>query len=318
MESVLRQIALAASTDAAVNSLPVTEAGVAAPPITVAPVATEKAPKAAPRRTKNDSNSGRRKRLVAAGVVGILLLGSTAVLASTRGHTKSASPAHSRTSPPPTSATVARPFNLKGSSTTSSITLFWGAPSTGNPANYLIVRAGQSWTTTNTKFTESKLPPASRFTYTLYAVAADGSRSPAVTKSIATAAPAQWNGLLTGSYAAHVAATHPYNDTWRFKPSCKTGPCGAVWTASAYPGIRAGLSFKGKTYQGTSNNAVFAVTCNGVHIPSVVTMHITQIHSKIVGGKWKVVSFSGWIYVVVPATTSCSSGQFSNTFTAHA
>ena len=120
------------------------------------------------------------------------------------------------------------------------------------------------------------------------------------------------------AYAAHVAANQPYHDTWRFKPSCKTGPCGAVWTAAAYPGIRAGLSFKGKTYQGTSNDAVFAVTCNGVHIPSIVTMHITQIHSKLAGGKWKVVSFSGWIYVVVPSSTNCSSGQFSNTFTAHA
>jgi hypothetical protein len=184
--------------------------------------------------------------------------------------------------------------------------------------NYLITRGGHSWTTSKTKFTESKLPPASTFTYTLYAVAQDGSKSAPLAKKIATATPAQWDGLLSGAYAAHVASSNPYNDTWRFSPSCKTGPCGAVWTESAYPGIRAGLSFHGKTYQGTSNTATFAATCNGYHVPSTVTMHITQIHSKLVGGKWKVVSFSGYLYVSVPATQSCSSGQFSTTFSASA
>jgi hypothetical protein len=47
-------------------------------------------------------------------------------------------------------------------------------------------------------------------------------------------------------------------------------------------------------------------------------MHITKIHSKLVGETWKVASFSGWIYVVTSETQSCFSGHFTNTFTANA
>ena len=101
--SLLRQIAVAAATEEALDEHPVSEVADAAPPVTVAPVAPEKARNPAPSRPRKDSNAGRKKGLVAAIAVGILLLGGTAVFASTRGHTTSASAPGSHASSPPSS-----------------------------------------------------------------------------------------------------------------------------------------------------------------------------------------------------------------------
>jgi hypothetical protein len=208
------------------------------------------------------------------------------------------------------------PTSVKGKATSSSITLSWRPPATGTPTQYLIVRGKQSWRTSKTTFKESGLPPASTFTYALYSIGLGGEKSPPAKKKVSTVTPSQWNGLLSGSFAAHVSATHPYDDTWRFATACSKGPCNAAWSAATYPGIRATLYFNGGSYQGTSNQATFAVMCGSVHIPAVVTLHISQVKSQLWAGTWKVVWISGWIYVVTPQTNSCSSGHFSYSFTA--
>ncbi len=303
---------------------------------TVAPTGRLTAKERAPREPRMRGTGHSRKRLMAGAVLAVfLLLGGALVYAAVRNRSTSAAPTLA-SQPSPTSSPTASPTasptpgptpvskpkpptSLNGAPTTSTITLHWRKPVGFTPTQYLIVRGGRSWHTHKTSFTESGLPPASTFTYTLYALGTQGKKSPPVTKTISTLTPSQSAGLLSGSFFAHVAAPHPYDDTWRFAASCAIGPCNASWTAATYPGIGATLYFNGSSYQGTSNFAPFFVICQNAHAVVRVTIQITQIGSRLEGGTWKVVAFSGSITVVQPQTINCSTtAQFTYSFTAGA
>lgn len=229
-----------------------------------------------------------------AGLAAALMVAPGCHSGSSSGSGETASSAAPRSLPVPVSLTAkATPFKVK---------LAWAAPQGGGFDGYVITRNGANVArvpSTATAYSDDTVNPKRRY---LYAVTtAHGFKTSApVTTRVKTPMPPLAAARLTGYFDVHPHVTSQYGYTrlnvdpsgWLFTPTCRAGPCNAIWSDNQSSKVHARALRHGGTYHATFHGFLFA-NCGSAHETSSLdfTIHITK--ARVSDREWIATRFKG-------------------------
>jgi hypothetical protein len=216
-----------------------------------------------------------------------------AACTSGTGNPTSASPAP--TGPPPelTGLHVDQP-KWKADPKTWTLTLRWNSPTPPFVVDhYELTRNGAPLSISGiaSTFDDTSVLPGERYRYSVAAVDASGTRTPAATESVRTGTPPTSDGRLFGRYftKSHVTSSNVGEPDislyWVLAPICKSGPCSAKLTVEGH-GLLGTLTRARSGYHGTFRAPFFIVDCFGNRIDETIDVSIHITRARVDKGQW--------------------------------
>jgi hypothetical protein len=205
------------------------------------------------------------------------------------------------------------PGQLHGKGTTkslssSSVTLTWSRPSSGDPPDrYVILRGGEEiGRTTRLTFTDEGVTWGSSYVYRVQSIARGELSKASKVERATTPNPPLLEARLEGSAATSMntvlaqpflspASQWDHTATWTFMPSCGSGPCSVKWTAShgRFSATGGTLDRSASTYSGTDESPLRPNRCGGSPVPTFVRLAIRVTDAAKIGQEWRATGFSG-------------------------
>ena len=251
-----------------------------------------------------------------AGLAAALMVAPGCLSGSSSGSSGTASSAAPKPLPVPASLTArATPFKVK---------LNWAAPQGGGFDSYVITRNGASVArvpSTATGYSDDTVNPKHRYVYAV-ATARRFKTSAPVTTRVKTPIPRLAAARLIGYFNVHPRVTSQYGYTrlsvtpsgWHFTPTCRTGPCNAIWSDNQSSKVHARAVHHGGTYHTTFHGFLFA-SCGSAHEVSSLdfTIHITK--ARVSDGEWIATRFKGTLTRGEAEQLGCVASQAVETIT---
>jgi hypothetical protein len=251
-----------------------------------------------------------------AGLAAALIVAPGCVSGSSSGSGGTASSAAPKRLPVPASLTArATPFKVK---------LHWVAAQGGGFDGYVITRNGASVArvpSTRTGYSDDTVSPKHRYVYAVTTARRFRTSAP-VTTRVKTPMPRLAAARLIGYFNVHPRVTSQYGYTrlgvapsgWHFTPTCRTGPCNAIWSDNQSGKIHARALRHGGSYHTRFHGVLFA-NCGSAHETSSLdfTIHITK--ARVSDGEWIATRFKGTLTRGEAEQLGCVASQAVETIT---
>ncbi len=204
----------------------------------------------------------------------------------------------------------------RGDPSTWSVTLTWDPPAPPFVADHFeITRDGDTISTTvrGSSFDDTGVLPGHRYEYTVVAVDARGTRTPASATSVKTHGPPLADARLSGRYFTKMRVTSTtlgqssLKTDWVLKPACAPGPCRAK-LAIVGRGSLGTLARAGARYSGTISAPFLILSCQHTHIDETLVVSIRISAARAVGRDWTATAFSG-SFTETGAAGGCVTGH---------
>jgi hypothetical protein len=103
---------------------------------------------------------------------------------------------------------------------------------------------------------------------------------------------------------------------WRFKPSCKEGPCNVVLSDMHEGGVQGvRLTRNRGTYEGSGSGRI-GFECGSTPTTSAYTIEARVSKATVINGVWRATKLEGTFRVNQSAQLGCRSGSITTAFTA--
>lgn len=200
---------------------------------------------------------------------------------------------------------------------TTSIALSWAPPpSAPAPDQYVVLRNGEQVATipgSEPTFADSKLIPASTYTYQVLASWASRTSEASEVISVKTDKPSLSAARLSGSWPIRVKMTQSgggwpkvgkkWDVEWQFTPKCNSGPCGLSAKVQIHDydtPIKLTLTRKGADYSGSIK--VKYSYCVGKQVKDTIAVRVRVTKAGLVDSEWVATGVSGTVRVRTPYT----------------
>lgn len=219
--------------------------------------------------------------------------------------------------------------DLRAKASSFEVILDWakgdGSP---QPASYLIYRDGVYQDTVaagTTKYVDDTVIPGTKYRFRVQVADADDQEFPVGAPSVKTKTPPAppSTARLEGIFNARFTETSHYGYSgggplirtlgFRFKPTCKEGPCDTDLVVLRFQGFRTKLTLRGDSYQGTTSVRGF-LRCGGVTTTSSVTVTLRPSDAGEMQDEWRVTAFTGTLVQRVPSQLGCVAAGSNFTF----
>ncbi len=251
-----------------------------------------------------------------AGLAAALVVAPGCLSESSSGSEGTASSAAPKPLPAPASLTAsATPFTVK---------LDWVAPQGGGFESYVITRNGADVArvpSTATRYSDETVSPKHRYVYAVTTAHGFTTSAP-VTARVKTPMPRLAAARLIGYFNVHPSVTSQYGYThlsvdpsgWHFTPTCRTGPCNAIWSDNQSGKVHARALRRGGTYHTTFHGFLFA-NCGSAHETSSLDFTIRITKARVNDGEWIATRFKGTLTRGEAQQLGCVASQAVETIT---
>ena len=177
------------------------------------------------------------------------------------------------------------------------VRLSWTVPNGGSDDGFEVRRDGAVLARlpgTATGYVDHDVSPRSSYTYAVNAERGDRHSRPALVVARLSAPPLvaarlegnfniRLNVTSSSGYSNDVSGTSSAG--WHFKPLCRRGACGAVWSDNASRTVRAHAARQGARYV-ISYSGYHFVSCNGAHTTSVLHITLRVTKARVHNAEW--------------------------------
>ena len=222
--------------------------------------------------------------------------------------------------PRPTLTVKATPFRVR---------LFWTVPAEADVDGFAVTRDGDEiarLTGTATRYDDNDVTPPG---YHVYGVEATRGhqRSPAAMADARLAVPKLAAARLEGYFNIRLKVTSASgysNDVsgissagWHFKPLCRHGACGAIWSNNSAKSIHARVTRHGARYR-MSYRGFYFVTCSGAHATSALDVTLRVTKARVRGREWLASRVHGTFVMSEAEQLGCAASHINAKVLGHA
>ena len=200
---------------------------------------------------------------------------------------------------------------------TTSLVLKWAPPASAPaPDQYVVIRNGEQVATipgSKPTFADSKLIPASTYTYQVLASWASRTSEASDVMSVKTDKPSLSAARLSGSWPIRVKMTQSgggwpkvgkkWDVEWQFTPKCNSGPCNLTTKVQIHDydtPFKVTLTRKGAEYSGSIKMKYSY--CVGKLVKDTITIRVRVTKAGLVDSEWVATGLSGTLRVRTPYT----------------
>lgn len=224
----------------------------------------------------------------------------------------------------PTPPAVAAPADLEADAQPFEIAFTWSAPGGDEPIDsYRLYRNDmlvQEVSHDATEAVDRNVSPGSSYRYALEALGRNGRTSPRSTIEVRAPEPERSAARLVGIFDVRFRTrsefgyrefTRRERFQWRFRPTCRKGPCDTRLRDPRGPSLL--LERSGRRYSGTTT-APLTTMCGDALVPSTIMVDLEVTRGAAVGKRWHARVIRGTIRNRETARGRCAASGRDQTF----